>query len=321
MRDWYRRHERWLRRVPAAAVAVALLVLVARNADVPDFPDYEIPEGFTPSPPPAPAAGGGVLPDLAPVRGTTTTTAPPNTGRARVTGTVTGPGGVVAGAVVRLERVIGDATQVLDVVTGPDGRYDAAGIGGGRYRVRAFLPPTLAQPTGTVLYLLADEERNVDLSVEAFAEPVIAVAVAPNPPLLDQPLNLAVRVTGRLVDAEGFVRTQALAGGIVQAVTTTGTWSTPSPTTATTDAEGQARFSARCLRTGVEQVQVTVRVPAAVPGTPPFTATLAMPECLDPSTFTTTTTTTTTVGGGSSTTTGASSTSSTTTTTAGDGGG
>ena len=289
--DWLRDHRRHLRKAPAAAAALALVVLLARNADVPALPDYEVPEGFTPSPPPSTAPPGGALPALPAVDGTTTTALPPNVGRARLSGFVTGPQGPVPGAVVRLERVIGGETQTVDVATGADGRYDAAGIGGGRYRVRAFLAPTLAQPTGQVLFLTDGEERTVDLTVEAFAEPSVSIAVAPDPLLLDQPLNLAVRVSGRLVDPDGVVRTQPLVGGTVE-VTAGGGWSTVSPPSATTDGNGEARFSSVCRATVPTQVQVVVRLPAAVPGTLPTTASFEVAACVDPATLTTTTTST-----------------------------
>ena len=290
--DWVKRHQHHLRKVPAAVAALALLVLLARNADTPALPDYEVPEGFEPAPPPTTVPPGGVaLPALPSVGGTTTTAVPPNVGRARLSGLVSGPQGAVVGAVVRIERVVGDTTQRLDVATGPDGRYDAPGIGGGRYRVRAFLAPTLAQPTGEILFLNDGEERSIDLTVEAFAEPSVAIAVAPDPLLLDQPLNLGVRVTGRLVDIDGFVRTQPLVGGTVE-VAASGGWSSVSPPSSTTDANGEARYSAVCRSTVPTQLTVTVRVPAAVPGTPPTTATFDVAACVDPATLTTTTTST-----------------------------
>jgi hypothetical protein len=290
--DWLRAHGRWLRLLPAGLAVLALLVLVARNADTPSFPDYEVPEGFVPAPPPTTAVPGAELPSLAAVRGTTTTTVPPNAGRVRVFGYVTGPDGApVAGAVVRFERVVGGVTQVFDAATTGEGFYDATGLGGGRYRVRAFLAPTFAQPSGEVLYLRHDEERSLDLRVEAFAEPVLSIAVAPNPPLLDDAVNLAVRVSGRVVDADGFVRTGPLAGALVQ-VSSTGGWSTPVPSSATTGGDGQAQFRATCLSTSPAQVHLTVRAPGAVPGAPATTATFDVPACVDPATLTTTTSTT-----------------------------
>lgn len=304
---------RWLRRAPAILVAVAMLVLLARTTDTPALPDHEVPEGFEPAPPPTTEPPGAQLPLLASVRGTTTTTVPANTGRARVYGTVTGPDGPVSGAVVRLERVVGDVTQVVEVGTTPVGFYDAAMIGGGRYRVRAYLPPTLAQATGEVVYLRHDEERSLDLVVDEYVDPIVAVATAPEQPLLDDPVNIAVRVTGRFVDPEGVVRTQSVPGANVQ-VSTTGGWSQPSPSSTTTDGGGQARFASQCRTTGPSQLFVTVRLPAALPTDLPTSASFDLRSCVDPATLTTTTTTSTTLPGGSSTST-STSTSSTTSTT------
>lgn len=318
---WTTERAHILRKVPAAVVAALLLAFVIRNADTPAFPSYDLPEGFTPDPPPTTAAPGADRPDLLAVGGTTTSLVPDNVGRARLSGVVTGPDGVVPGATVRLERVVAGVTQILDVVAGPDGRYEAAGIGGGRYRLRAFLPPTLAQPRGTVFFLLHDEDRTVDLTVNAFGEPSIAIAIAPNPPLLDQPLNLAVRVSTRQVDPDGFVRSQPLPGGTVT-VSVVGGWVARSPTTATTDGIGEAGFVYECRSTTSTQVQVTLRVPEAVtpttdgsPAPTPTTATFDAPNCVDPATLTTTTTTPPEDGTTTSTTVDSSTTSPTTSTT------
>lgn len=299
---WLRGQWRWLQALPFALVVVAFLAVLLRNADTPVFPDYEVPEGFVPAPPPTTAAPGADLPTLAAVRGTTTTAVPPNVGGARIFGYVTGPdGSPVSGAVVRVERVIGGQTQVVDVGTTPEGFYDAARLGGGRYRVRAFLPPTYAQPTGEVLYLRHDEERTLDLRVEAFGEPGLSVAVAPDPPLLDEAVNIAVRVSGRVVDADGFVRTRAMPGATVQ-VSTTGGYATPVPSSASTGGDGQARFRSSCVGTGASQLLVTVQAPDAPPGTAATTASFDLPPCVDPATLTTTTATTEPGSGSSSST-------------------
>lgn len=323
---WARRHRvALLRASPMVVVAVALLVLVARNADVPAMPDYEVPEGFQAAPPPTTRPPGAALPQLAAVGGTTTTTVPPNTGLARVTGVVRGPEGPVPGATVRLERFILDETQVVEVTTGGDGRYHVSGIGGGRYRIRAFLPPRLAQPSGEVIFLGVFEERTVDLSVEAFGEPRLSLAYAPDPPMLDQAVNVAVRVTSRQVDGDGVVRTSPVSGASVSIVATGGMTATSS-TSDVTDGSGQAVVTFQCRSTTATRLHVTARLPGAAPPTTaapdptastvppaaPAAPTVAMsydvPACVDPTTLTTTTTST--VPGAST-----SSTSSTTSTT------
>lgn len=316
-----------LRASPMVVLAVAMLVLVARNADVPAMPDYEVPEGFQPAPPPVTLPPGAALPQLAAVDGTTTTTIPPNTGLARVTGVVRGPEGPVPGATVRLERFILGETQVVDAVTGADGRYDVSGIGGGRYRVRAFLPPRLAQPSGEVIFLGLFEERALDLSVESFGEPRLSLAYAPDPPILGQAVNVAVRVASRQVDGDGVVRASSV-GGATVTIVASGGMSATSSTSDVTDGSGQAVVTFQCRSTTGTRLHVTARlpgaappvtaapdptastVPPAVPAAPTVAMSYDVPACVDPTTLTTTTTTTTTVPGAST-----SSTSSSTSTT------
>lgn len=74
--------------------------------------------------------------EIAPVEGRT----PPETvqiigGTATLGGVVTGPDGPVAGATVRLERFVGDASAKLDITTNPDGTWKAP---------QASPPPTVA---------------------------------------------------------------------------------------------------------------------------------------------------------------------------------
>ena len=303
-----------MRSLPLVVPLLVLSGFMLRNLDLPNFPHYEVPDGFVPDPPPSTAPPGGVvLPDLGPVRGTTTTTLPANVGTSHLSGSVVGPAGPIPGAVVRVERAILGQVQAVDVGTGADGRWDLPGIGGGRYRVRAFLPPTLAQRTAEVFFLRRGEERSVDLTVEQFAEPSIVAAVAPSPPILDQSLNLVIQVTGRFVDENGFVRIQPLVSGSVE-VLVSGPWArTTVDGPLLTDGNGRAIVTYHCESTAEAFVQVTVQ---PSPDLPPTIAQFGFPACIDPATTTTTTdpssTSTTSTEPPSSTT---STTSSTTTTT------
>ena len=114
-----------------------------------------------------------------------------------------GPKGPVSGATVRVEHLVGDQPPPIDVVTGPDGRWDLPNIAGGRYRVRAFMAPLLAQTEAQILFLNDGEQSNLDLNVESFSAPVVVAAVAPDPPQLNKPLTLVVRVARKTVDADG----------------------------------------------------------------------------------------------------------------------
>lgn len=275
-----------LKAAPFVVVAIALLVLMGRNWDTVDFPEYSAPEGFVVDPPATTLPPDFERPSLiASVAGTTTTIIPDNVGRAHLMGSVASPAGPLAGATVRIERAVGGQVQVTDVLTDPTGRWDAPNLGGGRYRVRAFLPPTLTQRTAEVFILGAEEERNLDLVVEAFSEPSVSIAIAPDPAILDQQLNVVIRITGRFVDADGFVSIQPLVGGSVDVETSFG-WRRNGPGgPVITDSGGHAVVNYTCDSAGAVQVEATVR---AAPGVPAVSGT-AVFECVDPATLTTTT--------------------------------
>lgn len=233
---------------------------------------------------------------LAGVPGVTTSTIVER-GTARIGGAVQGPDGLVPGATVRIERLVADREVRTDVVTGPDGRYLLEGVPGGRYRIRAFLAPTLAQVQPEVRFLEDGEDHAVDLTVEAFGGVSVLADVAPDPPLVDGAVNLVTVVLNRSVDADGVVRSVPVPGISVELAglgrwstrttpttpTTTGgsgiTTSTTRPTTTTTsrppaslpartDSDGRARFELRCDVPGAPGLALRVPVRSA-PGPAP----------------------------------------------------
>jgi hypothetical protein len=259
-------------------------VYIIRGSDTGSFPHIRAPKNVsTTIPPPvtAPVDLTGV--SLPGVDGTTTTVPVRNIGTAHIAGLVKGPNGPVPGATVRLEHLAGP-TVTTDVVSGPDGHYDAANIAGGRYRVRAFLPPTFAQTDPEVLFLADGELRGLDLPVDSYSGLTITSAIAPDPPLKDQPTSLVVRVGTQSVDANGIVRAKGVASATVDLSVAAG-WSVSGPSTATTNGDGDASFTIVCRANGVAGVQVQVR---PVVTDPPQPAALGTSTCIDPSATTTT---------------------------------
>jgi len=299
-----------LKASPILLMAIALLVLVIRNHDTVDFPDYEVPDDYVLAPPPTAPPAGAALPALvASVSGTTIEEVPPNVGTSVLGGTVVGPAGPVPGAIVRLERSIMGTVQVLDVASDAAGQWLATGIGGGRYRVRAFLPPTMASRRAELLLLRAGEEQSVDLQVEQFGQTSAVMASAPSPAVLGQPVNIGVLVTSRLVDGDGFVGTEGVAGASV-VVTVSGSWVRTGPVgPVVTNGEGQATVTFTCRQVGPVSATATVRTTVDVAPV----VVQATFDCTDPAASTTTTTTlgvgvlpgstTTTVAGGTTSTT------------------
>lgn len=154
---------------------------------------------------------------LAGVPGQTTSTIVER-GKASLVGSVQGPGGLVVGATVRIERLVAGREIRSDVLTGPDGRFLLGGVPGGRYRVRAFLAPSLAQIAPEVRFLSDGEEHSFDLVVEQQSGLVVRADVAPEPPLLGGSVNLVASVANRTVDVDGVVRSTPVVGATVELV-------------------------------------------------------------------------------------------------------
>lgn len=262
--------------------------------------------------------------ELAGVPGATTTSLP-TTGRARITGLVLGPDGPLPGATVRAEHLVGDQVLPREVATDAAGQYAFDQVPGGRYRIRAFLPPTYAQVTPVVEFLSDREEHVIDLTVEAFGGVDVVADVAPDPPTLGQPLTLLVAVTTRSVGADGIVRATPVPGLPVElhglgrwtvlssapptttststtsttwrfGTTTTTTW--PPPTTRPpaevalrTDGQGRAEVTLRCNQPGGPGLRLVVPVDQQGPnGTTQRgsrSIDLDVPACVDPAATTT----------------------------------
>lgn len=252
--------------------------------------------------------------ELARVKGTTTTAALPETGTASIVGSVTGPNGLVVGATVRIEHLVGSGRSVpRDVLTGPDGRYAVAGIPGGRYRVRAFLVPALAVAEPDVRFLPDGQEAVFDLTVVDRRKVVASASVSPSVPYVGEAVNLAVVVATQAVDVDGVVRSTPIPGLRVELdglgawslrrddgvrtpfpprSSTTTTFTFPESSTAFTDGSGVVRYQLRCNAAGRPGLGLLVTVtvtPAPVEGEPPPVPEqrvdrigLALPECIDP---------------------------------------
>ena len=189
------------------------------------------------------------------VRGRNRTTVTMGPGRARLTGTVVGPEGPVPGAVVHVERLVGDASAFAQVTTGGDGSWALSGILGGRYRVRAWRSPDLAQVDPELLFLEATQSRNLNLAVARFADTFTTWAIAPNPAVVNQPANLVVRLSRRTVDDRGVVRTVP-SPRVLLTLSGTGQWLVTSAVSAPTDASGSVEWNVVCLAPGPQPLEV-----------------------------------------------------------------
>ena len=267
-------------RASRAAALLCALVLGACGDD--PFQKLPRPEGDAASTTATTAVRELSKVELAPAPGQTTTTLDRSPGKATLEGAVVGPDGAAGGAIVRVERLVGDAVIRTDVTAGPDGTWRLPSIKGGRYRVRAFRVPDLAQARNEVLLLGGDETRRLDLRVDAYTGLTVTKALAPNPPPVGEPTNLVVRAVRRTVDSDGFVRSRPLVGVQVE-LFGSGRWALSSSNPAVTDGGGNARFRLSCREAGSNPLSVLVD------GTE--TVDLELPACERPEATTTTTTT------------------------------
>ncbi|MEO7430146.1 MAG: carboxypeptidase-like regulatory domain-containing protein [Acidimicrobiales bacterium] len=248
---------------------------------------------------------------LAGVPGQTTTTILEH-GTATLTGSVRGPGGLVVGATVRIERLVAGRVVRSDVLTGPDGRFLLGGVPGGGYRVRAFLAPSLAQVKPEIRFLDDGKEHSFDLAVEKQSGLVVRADVAPEPPLLGKAVNLVASVAERSVSADGIVRSTPVVGVTVELAglgrwvlredtsstdggsassTSTSVGVRSSTTTSTTvrtgtapsamartDGSGQVRYELRCHTAGAPGL--VLRVPVTVMPAPDATGATGPPSTI-----------------------------------------
>jgi len=298
-----------VRTIAAALVVAALVVAGCTDDDAGPSPTTE-----ATTPTSLADYTGVVLPGV----GGATTTTIDEKGTARLTGTVSGPSGFLAGATVRIDRLVAGREVRHDVLSGPDGRWELRDVPGGRYRVRAFLAPVYAQTKAEVKFLTDGDEHTFDLKVDDQRGAVVRADVAPDQPLVDGAVNLVVLVAQRVVGDDGVVRSSPLAGTFVE-LTGLGRWTArddagPSPTddsTSTTldeggeldqgailSSEGRAQFELRCVQAGAPGLELRIPVlvtPPAAPASSGSTTTTAapvpttedvaldLPACVDPS--------------------------------------
>jgi hypothetical protein len=258
----------------ALGVAVVLLVLGAEGcrgsggdrAGPTTAPAPEITAETSP-----PTAGSTTTTRPSPPRTTTTLPLDLAPGSARISGTVVGPQGPVAGATVRVERLLGTQVASTDVGAG-SGSFNLPGIRGGRYRVRAWKTPDLVQTEPEVFFLAADEVKTIELRVTPVSDISVQATVEPDALPRDEPFTINVFVYAGVVGDQGTVQAYARANVPVQIVLGPGL-GLQSPDRATTDSGGNATFRAVCRQPGQQTADVIVGPSARLP--------LGLPACPD----------------------------------------
>jgi hypothetical protein len=182
-------------------------------------------------------------------------------GRASVSGTVTGPDGSVL------------------VATDAGGGFGVSSVLGGRYRVRAWLQPSLAtldSPTGFV----ADGDH---LTFQIGVERHDAVKLQLAPSVTALTVGVAAGVNGLLlresVDGDGIIHTVGVAGSPI-GLSAPGAITIDAPNPAVSGADGRVHWVITCRAAG--SISVTATVAATDPAVPAVTASMVLPPCADP---------------------------------------
>ena len=247
-----------------------LLVLVAGACDS-GRPETVAPTTTVTEPPPteAPTTTEFRVPSTPPGVPRTTTTISPeiSPGSARISGTVVGPQGPVAGALVRVERIVGDQVAGVEV-SAANGQFNLPSVRGGRYLVRAWKQPDFYQPVPEGFFLAADEQKSLELRVTKVGDVNVDTTVEPTPLPRDEPFTITIFLYAGSVNREGSLQATPRAGQDVQIALGPGLGLNGADR-ARTDSGGKASFSARCRTPGPQsgelRVSAEVRVPIAIP--------------------------------------------------------
>ncbi len=214
-------------------------------------------------------------------------TRPPGPPRASIAGKVVDTVGTpVPGAMVRAAYYFDPAKpEIIEAISGPDGGYRFDRLYGGRWRIRAWLAPTLATFEQPAFFLGAAEQKVVDLKVKAVSDMDLTSTMAPDPPLVGWLAELAVLVVTQTVDPEGRVVRTPL-GGVSVTVSSDGAYSVSPSSTQLTEEDGTVRWTVTCGSEGVHTLTATVTPATSPPREFPVTS----PSCLSPASTTTATT-------------------------------
>jgi hypothetical protein len=200
-------------------------------------------------------------------------------GSASIGGVVRGPDGPVAGATVLVERFVGDRSGSIRVTAGADGRFLATGLLGGRFRIRGWLPPSLAAPQAVTTFLAIDGQAEVTLELRRFDGRQLLASLDVGALEVGGRARVRALLTRESVDGDGIVVAAPVAGEPVRLTAGAG-FAVIGGGEASTGADGVATFVVECVSVGTHQLSVAAGE---------LTAAVAVPSCAPRPTTTTTT--------------------------------
>jgi len=136
-------------------------------------------------------------------------------------------------------------------------RIGPAGILGGRYRIRAWRSPDLALTVPQILFVEGRQTKQLPLQLLRFTGTSATALSNPDPPVLDEALNLTAVVSSASVDGEGVVRAAPAANLAVSL--SVGPGLLLESGTTITNGQGRAAFQLRCVALGQSSVDLVVQ--------------------------------------------------------------
>ncbi|MFN0028639.1 MAG: carboxypeptidase regulatory-like domain-containing protein [Acidimicrobiales bacterium] len=205
-------------------------------------------------------------------------------GSASIGGQVFGPTGQpVAGATVRVQRLVEDKVTSVDLSSDASGFFTFGRLLGGRYRVWAWQAPGLAQLDSEVTFLEDGSNRAFRLDLQAPTDIRLEVDAAASSVPLGGSTTVSMTIANPVVNNSGQVARVGRAGDLV--VLTGGGAFTGQSASSVTDGAGMATFPVPCTTVGTgtitlatpyfsDSVTITCEappttVPPALPGQPP----------------------------------------------------
>lgn len=190
-------------------------------------------------------------------------------GLSGLSGSVAGPDGPEAAAIVRVERHGSDGVSSADTTTDENGSWTLTGLAGGRFRVRAWTSDGLAMENSTVFFLDDGDARRLDLVLTEVSSEPRAAFTTRGDMYLGLTATVAVSLTEHRVGPDGVVEVLPLMGGQLSLPSRPGF--TVTPEVASTDGSGVARFTVRCHQVGSATSTITYL---------DYTGTVALPRCV-----------------------------------------
>ncbi len=180
-------------------------------------------------------------------------------GTGAISGRVTFDGEPVPQADVQVERIIGDVSSSINVKADAGGRFRAPQLLGGRYRVRAFLPPSLSMRNAEVLFLPENgQAEGLELSLSNESSSKFSGRFQGDVARVGSNHTVIIEFRNAQVNSEGIIEDGPVPNELV-AITVREPLVVNGSILTTSNANGVARFVVSCSAEGNGRITITSR--------------------------------------------------------------